>query len=113
MKTLSLLLVLCLAAPAAAQEPAAVVFPADAPIAPGRSVKLATGEPAPFPGQLVDEQEQVRRERVNARNEAFGKDLVKGNVIVSTPAFIAIVVGAVAAGVAAGFGIAKATAPKP
>lgn len=89
--------------------------PSDAPLAdiPGTSVRLATGQPAPFPGRLLSEPEQVRREKVNEFKAAEGASLKKGNVTVSVPVVIAIVAGAVVAGAAAGFGIAKATQPKP
>lgn len=92
-------------------EPTATVF-APGPLAPGRSTKLKAGEPAPYPGQLLDEQEQVRRERVNERNAGELTDLKRGNVTISTPVFIAIVAGAIAAGAAVTFGIVKA-AEKP
>lgn len=113
MKTLSLILAVCLSMPCIAQEPAPATFAPDAPLAPGKSVSLQAGEPAPFRGQLLDEQEQVRRARVSARNAAELADLKKGNVTMSVPVAIAIVAGCIVAGAAAGFGIAKATAPKP
>lgn len=89
-------------------EPA-VFPPGDLP--PGKSVTLTEGQPAPFRGQLLDQQEQVRRARVSARNAAELADLKRGNVTLSVPVAIAIVAGCIVAGAAAGFGIAKATAP--
>lgn len=113
MKTLSLLLVLCLAAPCFAQEPGPATFAPDAPLAPGKSVSLQAGDVAPFRGQLLDEQEQVRRARVNARNAAELADLKKGNVTLSVPVAIAIVAGVLVAGAAIGTGITLAAKPKP
>lgn len=93
-------------------EPAPAVFPpGDLP--PGKSAKLATGQPAPFRGQLLDEQEQVRRARVNARNEAELADLKRGNVTISVPVAIAIVAGVLVAGAAAGTAVTLAAKPKP
>lgn len=100
-------------APVASTEPAApVVFPAG-PIAPGKSTRVKAGEPAPYAGQLLDDQELVRRARVGARDAAELADLKRGNVTISTPAFIAIVAGAIAVGAAATFGIVKATEKAP
>lgn len=97
-------------APVVETEPAVpVVFPAG-PLAPGRSTKVKAGELAPYAGQLLDDQELVRRARVSASNAAELADLKRGNVTVSTPAFVAIVAGAIVAGAAATFGIVKATA---
>lgn len=96
----------------AVAEPAApVVFPAG-PIAPGKSTRVKAGELAPYTGQLLDDQELVRRARVGARDSAELADLKRGNVTISTPVFIAIVAGCIVAGAAAGFGIAKAV-PAP
>lgn len=92
-------------------EPTAAVF-APGPLAPGRSTKVKAGEPAPYAGQLLDDQELVRRARVGARDAAELADLKRGNVTISTPVFIAIVAGAILAGGAVTFGIVKA-AEKP
>lgn len=113
MKTISLILVVLMSVPAAAQESNPTTFPTDAPLALGQSTKLKAGDPAPYSGQLLDEQEQVRRARMNARNEAELLNLKKGNVTISVPVVIAIMAGVLVVGVVSGFGISKATAPKP
>lgn len=115
MKFLSVVLVVLLAPVARAQETDAPLrFEADGvTLQVGRSVKLAEGAPAPFTGRLTDEQEQVRRARVNTRNEVELAVLKKGNVVVSTPVFITIIVGVVAASAAATAGVLKATEKKP
>lgn len=125
MKT-ALLLTLCLASSVWAQER----LPADAPViaeeaapprvfppgdlAPGQSVELKKGEPAPYSGQLLDDQELVRRSRVKERALGELGDLKKGNTILSTPVFVAIIAGAFVAGAAAATGITVAAMkPKP
>lgn len=96
--------------------------PADAPLvlesdgvtlAKGRSSRLDAGQPAPYAGQLIDDQELVRRAKVNVRNEVELKTIKTGTVIVTVPVFIAIVVGAVAAGAAVTAGVVLATKPAP
>lgn len=95
------------------EAPAPRIFP-PGELAPGRSVKLKAGEPAPFSGQLLDDQEQVRRSRVGARDAGELADLKKGNTIISTPALVAIIAGAVVAGAAAATAITVvALKPKP
>lgn len=116
-----LLVVAVLALPAFAQERAPssadapvleqptppVVFPAG-PLAPGKSTRVKAGELAPYSGQLLDDQELVRRARITARDAAELQELKKGNAVISTPAFIAIVAGCVVAGAAAGAAVAYA-----
>lgn len=93
---------------------APLVFEADGvTLKKGKSIRIEEGQLAAFAGRLIDPQESVRRERMNTRNEVELKTLKTGNVILSTPAFIAIIVGVVAASAAASVGIVKATEKKP
>ena len=77
----------------------------------GKSVRIEFSQPAPFSGQLTDPQESVRRERINVRNEVELKTIKTGNVIIPVPAAVAIVVGCIAAGALATWGISKIPAP--
>jgi hypothetical protein len=77
-----------------------LVLEADGRVAPGRSMKIKAGDVAPFNGRLLDEQEQVRRGKINARNEASLNDLKAGNVIIRTPVAIALVLGVAVASAA-------------
>lgn len=106
MKTFSTLLLLAVAMPVFAQ-------PADAPtVEHGLSVHLDQGQLVPFDGQLIDGQEQVRREKINERNAVELEDLKSsGNVTMTKPIFISIVAGgavaAIVAAVAIGFLVQK------
>lgn len=92
--------------------PAFTLLP-DGSLAPGRSVHLTTGQPAPYPGWLPDAQEHTRREKINEKRDGKLKSYETGNVIVSTPLFITLILGV--AGVFAGGAVAitKATEKKP
>ena len=97
MKTLFLLLLL----PSLALAQA----PADAPLAdiPGTSVRLSTGQEAPFPGRLVSDPESVRREKVNERLAGELASLkAPENVTLTKGALVGIAAGsAVAAAIVA------------
>lgn len=105
MKPIALLL--CVALPAFAADP-----PSDAPKAetcadgptdlPGVSVCLEQGQPAPFRARALSFPEDMRRERINERNATFYTDVTKGDVVVvSKPAFYALIAGGTAAVVTA------------
>ena len=103
--------------PAAPLEPAGtdgplVLLPNGLP-APGKSVHLEKGEPAPYPGWLPDAQEHIRREKINEKNAAKLKDYETGNVIISTPAFIGILLGVAAVFAGGAVAITKVTEKKP
>lgn len=94
MKTLALMLFVALPAYAADDAPLADV--------PGASVHLTTGQPAPFAGRLVSDDEHVKREKVNERNATFYADVITGDaLVVSKPVFYVVIGGAAAAVVAA------------
>lgn len=112
MKTLIPFLVLALSMPAFAQDP-----PADAPLlyeadgttlAKGRTAKLATGQPAPFPGYIHDNQEDTRTGKIHAREHGENLDLKKSNVILPTAVFWGGLTGAVVLAVAGGIAIGVA-----
>jgi hypothetical protein len=113
MRTLALVALLSTAAlatePLPVDAPTAQVFP-PGPLERGRSVTLLPGEPAPYAGRLLDDQEQVRRARLAARDAAELADLRKGNVTMSVPVAVAIVAGGVAVGFAVGFAVGRAAA---
>lgn len=94
-----------LAASVALAEP-----PGDAPLAdlPGRSVHLATGQPAPFSGRLLADAEHVASEWVAADDHAFRKQ-TEGKLMLSPVALVAIVAGALAVGAGVAAGVAIAT----
>jgi len=109
-------------------EPAPTLVPADVlpplvlledgKLAPGRSVKLRAGDPAPYGGWLVDHQEHTRREKRDAGNAAELVDLKDpGNITQRKVQFVLIVAGAAVAAAAAGVGITvaayEAAKPKP
>lgn len=81
----------------------------DAPLADvlGASVRLKAGEPAPFDGRLLSEDEQVRRAKRLAAAEG---ELAKAHesALVIKPVFVAIIVGALVLGAGAGAGVAIA-----
>jgi hypothetical protein len=82
--------------------------PADAPVrdldAPGRSLVLEQGSIAPFSGVLLDEQEDVRRERARVRAEVTVEKASEG-VLLPRAAFIAIVLGCATASAAVAAGV--------
>jgi hypothetical protein len=91
-------------------EDGPILFEADGKTAKhGRpTVVLRAGQPAPFPGRLVDAQEQTRREQINERNAAELKDLQQRNMILPTAAFWGILGGvALAAGGGAALAITR------
>jgi hypothetical protein len=83
--------------------------PADAPLADevGRSNRVEEGEITPYAGQLIDEKEMVRRERINARNDAM-LSKAKESALLPVPALVAIIVGAVLLGAVAGTAVTLA-----
>lgn len=85
----------------------------DGSLAPGRTTHLVTGQPAPYPGWLPDEQEHVRREKINEKNAAKVKSYETGNVIISTPLFITVIFGVAAVFAGGAVAITKATEKKP
>lgn len=77
--------------------------PKDAPLAdlPGRSVRLAAGQAAPFPGRLLADAEHRASEAVCADDHAFRERATKDDALRLTPlAVVAIVAGALAVGAA-------------
>jgi hypothetical protein len=91
--------------------------PTDAPVrdldAPGRSLIVEQGAIAPYAGVLLDEQEDVRRERARVRAEVTVEKASEG-VLLPRAAFIAIVLGCAAASAAVAAGVtAWALKPKP
>lgn len=66
---------------------------ADAPLLPpeGRVMELHAGEIVPFPATCLDKAQALRTAKRVAGAEAEAADLKKGNTILPTPAFIAIV----------------------
>ena len=66
-------------------------------------------EDAPLEPVLVPQAQRIAEGKAMAACLATNEALTKGNVIVSTPAFIAIVVGVAAASVAVTVGVVKAT----
>jgi hypothetical protein len=103
MKTIALLLVV--AVPALADPPA------DAPVVdmPGTSVHLPAGQPAPFPGQLLSDEENIRRAKVAADCKATLADAEQG-VLLPKPAVAALISVAAAAIISSvTLGIAVAT----
>ena len=82
--------------------------PADAPLdLPGRSVRLEPGQPAPFAGQLLSDEEHIASEKVAASDAAFRK-ATAGKAMLSPYAVVAIVAGALAVGAAVGVAVAVA-----
>lgn len=85
--------------------------PADAPVrdldAPGRALIIEQGEIVPFSGVLLDQQEDVRRERACVRAEVTVATASEG-VLLPKAAFIAIVVGCAAASAAVAAGVTVA-----
>jgi hypothetical protein len=80
----------------------------------GRSVHLEMGEFTPFAGQLIDDQEHTRREKINARNAAsLAEYKDPGSIALSKAQLIAIVAGAVVVGAAAATGVVLALEKKP
>ena len=67
---------------------------------------------APLEPVLVPQAQRIAEGKAMAACLAERAALTKGNVILSTPAFIAIVVGVAAASVAVTVGVAAATGPK-
>lgn len=108
----TVLILMLLPSLALAQVPAA-----DAPLAdlPGTSVRLATGEPAPFPGRLVSDPETVRREQVNASKAAELAALkAPENVTVTKVSLVAIGAGGLVLGaLIAGLVVGLASKPPP
>ncbi len=111
MKTVlaSILAAVMTAAPALADPPA------DAPTvdlfgrpvdldAPGRALVLEQGSITPFSGVLIDEAEDVRRERARVRAEVALKK-AEESVLISRPAFVAIIVGCVTLSAVAAAGV--------
>lgn len=98
-------LMLCVALPAFAADPVdapkeelCVDGPADVPDA---SVCLEIGETAPFRARALSFPEHQRRERINARNADLFDGITRGDVVVvSKPAFYALIAGGTAAVVA-------------
>lgn len=82
--------------------------PKDAPVrdldAPGRALIMEQGEITPFSGVLLDQQEDVRRERARVRAEVTVTAAQEG-VLLPRPAFIAIVLGCAAASAAIAAGV--------
>jgi hypothetical protein len=79
---------------------------ADAPLdRPGRALVLEQGSVTPYAGVLLDEQEDVRRERARVRAEETAKKAEEG-VLLPRAAFIAIVAGCVVGSLAIGAGAA-------
>lgn len=86
--------------------------PTDAPLSelPGRSVRLEPGQPAPFAGQLLSDEEHVASEKVCADDHAFRHEALGGSKLLLTPLqLVAIVAGAVAVGAAVSAGVIVAT----
>lgn len=82
----------------------------DAPIIediPGSTVRLRTGEPAPFDGQLLSFDEQVRRGKRLATAEAE-LEAAHASVLVSKPVLVALILGSIAAGAAIATGVTLA-----
>lgn len=125
MKTMLLVVLALTAVEASAQDGGVTDAPPDAPVAeqqlvinpdgsmpPGRSVKVAQGQPAPFPGQLIDDQEHTRRARINRAKELELEKAKQGKVLLPTAGFVAIIT-AVAVVVASGsIGIYELARPK-
>lgn len=78
--------------------PALADPPADAPVVDvaGTSVHLAAGQPAPFPGRLLSDPENVRRAKVAADCKATLAD-AEQNVLLPKPAVAALISVAAAA----------------
>jgi hypothetical protein len=78
--------------------------PADAPLAEGRSMLVDAGTIVPFRGVCLDEQEHVRRERINERNAAT---LAKAeeSALISKPVLVTLILGGLVLGAAAGAGV--------
>ena len=78
--------------------------PVLAPDIPGLSVRLRAGEQAPFDGRLVELEENRRRgaAMVDCKAELAS---AKENTWVSKPVLVAIIVGGVVLGAAAGAGV--------
>lgn len=82
--------------------------PTDTPVIedlPGVSVRLRPGEPAPFQGQLLSEDEQLRRGRRLAAAEATLAKAEQSQLL-PLPALIGIIAASVALGAAVGVGVA-------
>lgn len=93
-----------------------LVLAQDAPVRdldePGRALILEQGDIAPFAGVLLDEQEDVRRERARVTAEVTVKKAEEG-VLLPRPAFIAIVLGCAAASAAIAAGVTAYALKKP
>lgn len=94
----SLVLVLCLALPALAQEAPAGGL--DAPLAP--VLVLKGGEVAPGPGLFLSEPQAVAQAKRVAACEAE-RDSLKGNL--GVPVWVPVVVGVLALGAGTGLGV--------
>lgn len=88
--------------------------PADAPMRdlPGRSVHLDAGQPAPFAGRLLSDDEHTKSEAAAADDFAFRKKATSGGNSVWSPyAIVAVVAGSLAVGLAAGAGLGCSRTP--
>jgi len=85
--------------------------PKDAPLSdlPGRSVRLAAGQEAPFSGRLLSDVEHMESEAVCADDHAFRKEATAGGkLLLSSVAVVALVAGALALGAATAVGVTLA-----
>lgn len=82
--------------------------PADAPVdLPKRSVRLDTGQAAPFSGRLLSDEEHTASEAKCADDHAF-RAKAMGGVLLPPAALVAVVLGALALGAAVSAGVAVA-----
>lgn len=79
----------------------------DAPLAEGRSMLVQAGEIVPFRGVCLDEQEHVRRERINERN-AVTLATAERSWLISPPVVVGIIVASLALGAAVSAGVVLA-----
>ncbi len=87
--------------PSVTPNDAPLVTLPDGTLARGTTVKLTAGTPAPFTGRLIDNQEMVRRERINERNAHELQSLTQpSNVTLTKSQLFVIVLSSVAAGAA-------------
>lgn len=107
----ALALLRCVAVPSFAAAP-------DAPLldAPGASVRLEAGQPAPYTGQLLSDAENLRRAKRTAACEGtLEAAQAPSNVLLPKAALVAIIIGSVvlsaAAGAAVGVAAAKGASP--
>lgn len=86
--------------------------PPDAPVAdlPGVSVRVVAGQPAPFDGRLLSDEENVRRAKKEASERATLVDAQANGVLLPKPA-VALLISAGAAAVITSIvlGVALAT----